>query len=163
MRIIGIDPGTATTGFSILDHENGTFHLRDYGCIKTAANLPASIRLQQIATDLSTLIQKYRPQYAAIEKLFFQNNIKTAMSVAEARGVILHTITNHSLQISEFTPLQIKSAVCGYGKADKKMVQQMVKIILGLKVTPKPDDAADAIAVAICLANSLALKQAIPV
>lgn len=163
MRIIGIDPGTATTGFSILDHENGTFYLRDYGCIKTPANLPANIRLQQIATDLATLIQKYNPQCAAIEKLFFQNNIKTAMSVAEARGIILHTCTNFNLQISEFTPLEIKSAVCGYGKADKKMVQQMVKIILGLKVTPKPDDAADAIAVAICLANSLALKQAIPV
>lgn len=161
MRIIGIDPGTATTGFSILDHENGKFYLRDYGCIKTQAHLPANIRLQQIAADLSTLIQKYNPQLASVEKLFFQKNIKTAMSVSEARGVILHTFTNFNLQISEFTPLEIKSAVCGYGKADKKMVQQMVKIILGLKTTPKPDDAADAIAVAICLANSLALKQAI--
>lgn len=161
MRIIGIDPGTATTGFSILDHENGKFILRDYGCIKTSASLSQNIRLQQIATDLGSLIQKYRPEQAAIEKLFFQKNIKTAMSVSEARGVILHTFTNFGLQISEYTPLEIKSAVCGYGKADKKMVQQMVKIILGLKNPPKPDDAADAIAVAICLANSLALKQAI--
>lgn len=161
MRIIGIDPGTATTGFSILDHENGKFHLRDYGCIKTQSSLPPNIRLQQIASDLSALIQKYHPQIAAIEKLFFQKNIKTAMAVSEARGVILHTFTNFNLQINEFTPLEIKSAVCGYGKADKKMVQQMVKIILGLKTAPKPDDAADAIAVAICLANSLALKQAI--
>ncbi len=160
MRIIGIDPGTATTGYSILDHENGKFHLKDYGCIKTQAGLPQNIRLQQIATDLSTLIEKWHPQTASIEKLFFQKNVKTAMSVSEARGVILHTLTNFGLQINEFTPLEIKSAVCGYGKADKKMVQQMVKIILSLKTTPKPDDAADAIAAAICLANSLALKQA---
>lgn len=160
MRIIGIDPGTATTGYSILDQEKGKFVLRDYGCIKTQAGLPQNIRLQQIATDLSTLIQKWQPQFASIEKLFFQKNVKTAMSVSEARGVILHTFTNFSLQITEFTPLEIKCAVCGYGKADKKMIQQMVKIILGLKVTPKPDDAADAIAAAICLANSLALKQA---
>ncbi len=161
MRIIGIDPGTATTGYSILDHQNGKFHLLDYGCIKTQIGYPPNIRLQQIATDLATLIQKYHPQCAAIEKLFFQNNIKTAMSVSEARGVILNTCTNLNLQISEFTPLEIKSAVCGYGKADKKMIQQMVKIILALKNTPKTDDGADAIAVAICLANSLALRKAV--
>jgi len=161
MRIIGIDPGTATTGFSILDHENGQLILRDYGCIKTSAGLAPNIRLQQISEDLSTLIKKWRPSYASIEKLFFQKNVKTAMSVSEARGVILHTLTNFGLQINEFTPMEIKSAVCGYGKADKKMVQQMVKIILKLKSTPKPDDAADAIAGAICLANSLSLKQAI--
>ena len=163
MRIIGIDPGIPTTGYSILENINGNIRLLDYGCIKTKSGLPNSVRLEQLADDLQTLIKKWQPQFSAIEKLFFQNNIKTAMIVSEARGVIIQTLGHHGVEINEFTPLEVKSAICGYGKADKKMVQQMVKIILGLKNTPKPDDAADAIAIAICLANSLALKQAISV
>lgn len=161
MIIIGIDPGIATTGYGIIENQNGKIQLLDYGCIKTKAGLPANLRLQQLSEDLSFLVKKWRPQLASIEKLFFQKNIKTAMSVSEARGVIIHTLTNLSLQINEFTPLEIKSAVCGYGKADKKMIQQMIKIIFGMKIAPKPDDAADAMAAAVCLANSLALKQAI--
>ncbi|MEK7085690.1 MAG: crossover junction endodeoxyribonuclease RuvC [Patescibacteria group bacterium] len=163
MRIIGIDPGIATTGYSILENVNGEIRLLDYGCIKTKSGLPSNVRLEQLAEDLQTLIKKWKPQFSAIEKLFFQNNIKTAMIVSEARGVIIQTLGHHEVEINEFTPLEVKSAICGYGKADKKMVQQMVKIILGLKNAPRPDDAADAIAIAICLANSLALKQAISV
>lgn len=161
MRIIGIDPGTAATGYSIIENSKGRIQLLDYGCIKTKADMPANLRLQQLAEDLSFLVKKWQPRTSSIEKLFFQKNIKTAMSVSEARGVIIHTLTMLGLEINEFTPLEIKSAVCGYGKADKIMIQQMIKIIFGMKTVPKPDDAADAIAAAVCLANSLALKQAI--
>ena len=159
MIILGIDPGTATTGFSILQKNKGKITLLDYGCIRTAAGLQANIRLNQIAGDIDTIIKKWKPNVASIEKLFFQKNVKTAMAVSQARGVIIQKCTEKGLKISEYTPLEIKSAICGYGRADKKMVQHMVKITLGLKVTPKPDDAADAIAAAICLSNSLALES----
>ncbi|MEK7672995.1 MAG: crossover junction endodeoxyribonuclease RuvC [Patescibacteria group bacterium] len=155
MRIIGIDPGVAIVGFSIIEKQNGKITLLDYGCIRTAAGLAKNIRLHQISQDLKELVQKWQPEMASIEKLFFQTNVKTAMSVAEARGVIINTFTENGLELAEYTPLEIKMAVCGYGKADKKMVQQMVKMILNLKEVPQPDDAADAIAVGLCLANSL--------
>jgi len=154
MIILGIDPGTATTGFSILQNLDGELKLLDYGCIRTAAGLKSGTRLNQIAQDITVLIKKYNPNRASVEKLFFQKNVKTAMSVAEARGVIVQKLTAEGIDIAEFTPLEIKSAVCGYGKADKKMVQEMTRVILKLKEIPKPDDAADAIAAAICLANS---------
>lgn len=160
-RILGIDPGTATTGFSIIESHLGKITILDYGCIRTAAGLPKNIRLQQIAEDLVTLIKKWQPQAGSIEKLFFKKNVKTAISVAEARGVIIQKFTEHGLDFHEFTPLEIKLAVCGYGKADKKMVQQMLKIMLKMSQIPKPDDAADAIAAAICLANSLAFKNSL--
>jgi len=155
MRILGIDPGTATTGFSILESEKGKVKLLDYGCIKTKAGLKQNIRLDQIAKDLSQLIKKWKPRTASIEKLFFKKNVKTAMSVAEARGVIIQKCTENGLEIEQYAPTEIKSAVCGYGKADKIMVQEMVRVILGLTKTPKPDDAADAIAAAICSLNTL--------
>lgn len=158
MRIIGIDPGTAIVGFSILEMERGKLNLLNYGCIRTSSKLNASERLQEIAEDLNAIIKKWQPKRAAVEKLFFQKNVKTAMSVSQARGVILQKLMENGISASEYTPLEIKSAVCGYGKADKKMVQQMVKIILNLNHTPKPDDAADAIAAAICLANCLPLQ-----
>ncbi|MFH1533763.1 MAG: crossover junction endodeoxyribonuclease RuvC [Nitrospirota bacterium] len=161
MRIIGIDPGTAITGYSIIETNNGEISLLDYGCIRTPAGLPQSSRLNQIAKDLSTLIKQYKPQKAAIEKLFFKNNIKTAMQVSEARGVMLQKLEEKGIATDEYTPLEIKTAVCGYGKADKKMVQQMVKLILNMEEEPQPDDAADAIAIGICLANSTALKEKI--
>lgn len=159
MKIIGIDPGIATTGFSIIENINGKISLLDYGCIRTQAGLKQAERLKQIAIDLNTLIDKWKPNKASIEKLFFAKNVKTAMIVAEARGVIMQKLTEKGVETNEYSPLEIKNAICGYGKADKKMVQQMVKIILALKETPKPDDAADAIAAAICLANSLALQS----
>lgn len=154
MRIIGIDPGTATTGFCILESINRQFKLLDYGCIKTESKYTDSERLNQIAEDMNSLIKKWEPNAASIEKLFFNKNVKTAITVAQARGVILQKLEKNGIKQREYTPLEIKSSVCGYGKADKKMVQKMVKIILGLKTTPKPDDAADAIAAAICYANS---------
>ncbi len=160
MRIIGIDPGTAITGYSILETKNGEISLLDYGCIRTPAGLAQSRRLNQIAKDLSTLIKKYKPQKAAIEKLFFKKNIKTAMQVSEARGVILQKFEEKGIESDEYTPLEVKTAICGYGKADKKMVQQMVKLILNMEQEPKPDDAADAIAIGICLANSTARHAA---
>ena len=154
MRIIGIDPGTAITGFSILERENSKLRLLEYGCIRTSAGLRPGTRLNQISMDLKTIIKKWKPDIASVEKLFFQTNVKTAISVAQARGVIIQNLTEAGIDQFEYTPLEIKQAVCGYGKADKRMIQDMVKIILGLKSIPKPDDAADAIACAICLANS---------
>jgi len=161
MRIIGIDPGTAITGYSILEKQNNQIKLLDYGCIRTHKDLADNTRLNQIAQDIETLINKWKPEIASIEKIFFQKNIKTAISVAQARGVLIQKLTEKEVEISEFTPLEIKLAVCGYGKADKKMVQEMVKIILGLNQIPKPDDAADAIAAAICLSQSLPIRKLI--
>ena len=155
MRIIGIDPGTAITGFSIIENDKSGIKLIDYGCITTHKDSPAAQRLQQIAQDITQLIEKHRPHRASVEKLYFQNNAKTAMSVSQARGVIIQKLEENGVPSAEYTPLEIKSAVCGYGKADKKMVQKMVKIIFNLTHTPKPDDAADAIAAALCLAHSL--------
>jgi len=155
MKIIGIDPGTATTGYSIIEIINKKIALLDYGCITTKAGLQDHIRLDQIAEDLDFLIKKWTPNKAAVEKIFFQTNVKTAISVAQARGVILQRLSKEKIEIHEYTPLEIKSRICGYGKADKKMVQQMVKINFNLKTIPKPDDAADAIAAALCLGTSL--------
>jgi crossover junction endodeoxyribonuclease RuvC len=157
MRIIGIDPGTATTGFSIIDYDRKKMKLLDFGCIKTKSTSPMGARLNQISKDLTTLIKKYKPQKASIENLFFNKNVKTAITVAQARGVIIQTLEKHKIPQKEYTPGQIKLAVCGHGRADKKAVQQMLKVIFGLKNPPKPDDAADAIAAAICTANHIEL------
>ena len=153
MRIIGIDPGTAITGFSIIEKHQNKVELLDYGCIRTPAGLDMSLRLNQIAEDLSTLLQKWRPKHASIEKLYFKKNIKTGITVAQSRGVVLYILAKNGIPQTELSPLEIKSQICGNGKADKKMVQKMIKIILGLNSTPQPDDAADAIAAALCLAN----------
>lgn len=161
MRIIGLDPGTATTGFSIIERNGAKIRLLDYGCIKTKSALKPAIRLQQIAEDLNHLLKKWQPQKASVEKIFFKKNIKTAISVAQARGVLLQKLTENNIELSEYTPLEIKNSVCGYGRADKAMIQKMIQIILGMKKPPQPDDAADAIAAAVCLANSLALQQAL--
>ena len=160
MKIIGIDPGIAIIGFSIVEEKNGNIELIDYGCIRTKAGLKTSTRLNQIAEDLHTIIKKWQPERASVEKLFFKKNVKTGIAVAQARGVIIQKLTEKGVEMEEYTPLEIKTAVCGYGKADKKMVQQMVKMTFNLNHTPQPDDAADAIAAAICLANSLALEKA---
>ncbi len=159
MRIIGLDPGTATTGYSILENINGEVKILDYGCIRTPAGLGMNLRLNQLADDLKTIIKKWKPEQSSVEKLYFQKNTKTAIDVAQARGVIVQKLTEFGVEFNEYTPLEVKMSVCGYGKADKKMVQQMVKIILNLKKIPEPDDAADAIALAICLANSLSFKK----
>lgn len=154
MRIIGIDPGYAIMGWGILDLKGNKFSVVDYGSITTDAGVEAAKRLQHIYAELGAIIAKYQPEEAAIEELFFNNNAKTVILVGEARGIAILACANAGLEISEYTPLQIKQALVGYGRADKKQVQAMVKAILNLKEVPKPDDTADAVAAAICHGHS---------
>ena len=159
MIILGIDPGTATTGFSILEVKNKKFTLLDFGYIQTHKGLKSAERLNNIATDMEEILKKWKPHKAAVEKLFFNKNIKTAIQVAEARGVITQKCASKGMEIEEFGPSEIKSVVCGNGRADKKAVQKMVKLIMNLEKTPKPDDVADAIAVALCSATHQKFKN----
>jgi len=152
--ILGVDPGLADTGFGVIEKQGTELKALDVGSIKTKAGLPDKQRLAEIHNGLSEIIKKYRPNIVAVEKLFFAKNVKTALAVGQARGVILLTIGENKLDLAEFTPLQIKQAMTGYGRADKNQIKEMVKIVLGLKSAPKSDDAADALAVAICCANS---------
>ena len=154
MRIIGIDPGYAIMGWGILDLKGNKFSVVDYGSITTDAGVEAAKRLQHIYAELGAIIAKYQPEEAAIEELFFNNNAKTVILVGEARGIAVLACAHAGLEISEYTPLQIKQALVGYGRADKKQVQAMVKAILNLKEVPKPDDTADAVAAAICHGHS---------
>lgn len=159
MRILGIDPGTAIVGFSIVDYENKNITLIDYGCIFTEKKLPIEERLFQIYKQLEFIIKKYSPQHMAVEELFYFKNNKTVISVGEARGVILLAGQKNNLKIQSYTPLQVKIGITGYGRSEKKQVQLMVKNILKLKCIPTPDDAADAIAIAITHINSLNNSQ----
>ena len=149
MRIIGIDPGTGILGFGIIDIKNHKPLLVDGGVIRTPVKQDDAIRLLTIYEELTAIIKETCPDEMAVEKLFFSQNVTTAMTVAQARGVVLLCAMQAKLKIAEYTPLQIKQAVTGYGKAEKKQVQEMVRVILGLKEVPKPDDAADALAAAI--------------
>lgn len=159
MRILGIDPGTAITGYGLIEEDqHGELSVHSYGIISTPAGLPAEQRLVIIYQQLNELILLHQPDCAAVEKLFFQNNAKTAMAVGQARGVIMLALAQAGLQIAEFTPLEVKQAITGYGSADKQQVQQMVQIILHLDKVPTPDDAADALAIAICMSNSARWK-----
>ena len=153
--ILGIDPGLADTGFGVIVKTGAKFQVLDYGSIKTKAKVPDQDRLQTIHQSLAALIKKYRPEYIAVEKLFFAKNVKTALAVGQARGVVILCAGANCLKLEEYTPLQVKMAITGYGKADKNQVQQMVKVVLGLKDIPRPDDAADALAIAVCCANSI--------
>jgi crossover junction endodeoxyribonuclease RuvC len=154
--ILGIDPGIADTGFGVIKlANNGKIVCLDYGSIKTSPSNTLMFRLEALNNELNKIIKKYKPVLVAVEQLFFCKNAKTALIVGQARGVILLTIKNNNLDLVEFTPLQIKQAVSSYGKADKLQVQKMVKLLLNLKELPKPDDAADALAAAICGINSL--------
>lgn len=155
MRILGIDPGTGILGFGVVDVERGNTAFVDAGVIRTPVNQEDSDRLFTIYHDLEEIIDEVKPDVMAVEKLFFARNITTAMSVSQARGVVLLLGKQKKLQLFEYTPLQIKQAVTGYGKADKKQIQEMVKIILKLPQIPKPDDAADALAAAICCSTSM--------
>lgn len=152
MVILGIDPGTATTGYGIIQITKSTDQPRlvDFGVIATKPKLSDAQRLQILADDLTKLIKKYKPVSVGVETLFFTTNQKTAMSVSQARGVVLYICQKHKLPILEFTPLQVKSFICGYGKAEKSQVQFMVQKTFKLAKPPKPDDAADALAVALC-------------
>ena len=150
MRILGIDPGLATVGWAVLESVRGRLAPVAYGAITTPAHTDIEARLLMIRNDLNTIIEKYRPEEMAIEELFFNTNITTGIAVAEARGVILCTAHEAGIKISEYTPLQVKQAVVGYGKAEKHQVIAMVTSILKLQKPPKPDDTADAVAIAIC-------------
>jgi crossover junction endodeoxyribonuclease RuvC len=152
--ILGIDPGIADTGFGIIEDKGGKLIGVDYGSIKTAAKLPMDVRLELIHLELTKIIKKYKPNLIAVEQLFFCKNVKTALLVGHARGVVILTARQNRLPIVEFTPLQVKQAVSTYGRAGKMQVQKMVMLILDLKEIPKPDDAADALAVAIAAVNS---------
>ena len=152
MRIIGIDPGTGILGFGVIDVQGGKTKLVTAGVITTPAHTPLADRLEEIYLELTNIIAETKPEMMAIEQLFFARNVTTAMSVAHARGVAMLTGKQAKLTIEEYTPLQIKQSLTGYGKADKKQVQEMVRIQLGLKDVPKPDDCADALAAAIMCA-----------
>ena len=159
MRIIGIDPGTAICGYSVLDYIGNKFTLLDYGVVTTPANSDLEKRLYTIYQELKELIEKHQPQFLAVEDLFFNTNAKTALSVGHARGVILLLGAMMGLEVFSYTPLQVKQSVVGYGRAEKKQIQEMVKLILNMEKIPKPDDAADAIAVAICHGHSYKLNR----
>jgi crossover junction endodeoxyribonuclease RuvC len=153
MIILGIDPGTATTGFGVIDYKKRKISCLDYGVIETSPKLDPGERLKQLNFDLNQIIKKYKPEMAAVESLFFFKNLKTVMHVSQARGIIIFTLAKKNVPIIELTPMQAKTAVTGYGKASKKQVQEMVKKLLNLDKIPKPDDAADALAIAICCAD----------
>lgn len=151
MRILGIDPGTGILGFGVIDiSTNGKVTLVDGGVIRTPVKQADSIRLKTIFDELSDIILQHKPEVMSVEKLFFSQNVTTAMSVAQARGVVLLCGEQSGLELFEYTPQQIKQAITGYGKADKKQMQEMVRVILALNEVPKPDDCADALAAAIC-------------
>ncbi len=150
MVILGIDPGLAIVGWGVLECVKGKFRVMGYGSIQTKAGLPVEERIKQIYESMNIIIDKYKPEVMAIEELFWNTNQKTGISVAEARGVILLAAHMKGLQINEYTPLQVKQAVVGYGRAEKKQVITMVTSILNLQKPPKPDDTADALAIAIC-------------
>lgn len=153
MTILGIDPGTATTGYAVIKKQkNKTYGIADFGVITTSKAKPGSERLVELQKDLAKIISKHKPEVAGVEKLYFEKNVKTAMAVSQARGVVLLTLQRAGIKLAEFTPLQMKSIICGYGKADKRQVQLMIQKTLGLKSLPKPDDAADALGIALCAA-----------
>jgi len=156
--ILGFDPGTATTGFGIIESVNDVLKPIDVGVILTPADMPIEERLLSIYTDVNTLLDKYNPDTVATERLFFDRNVTNALSVGRAIGVILLAVAQRELPWMEYTPMQVKTSVTGYGGADKNQIQQMVVRLLGLAEVPKPDDAADALAIAICHAHSLKLK-----
>ena len=154
-RIIGIDPGTGRLGFGVIDIIAGKPHLVDAGVITTPVNSEESDRLATIFDELSEIISETKPDVMAVEKLFFAQNVTTAINVAQARGVILLTGKRAGLKLFEYTPLQIKMALTGYGRASKQQIQEMVRVLLGLNEIPKPDDAADALAVALIHSHQL--------
>jgi crossover junction endodeoxyribonuclease RuvC len=154
VRIIGIDPGLSTTGYGIVDSDGYRCSLVDFGCVRTDSKWEGPERLKIIYNDLHSLLTKYQPSVMAVEKLFFSRNVTSAMQVGEARGVAVLAGCHTGLIVCEYTPLQVKQAVVGYGRAEKQQVQHMVRVLLALKVIPRPDDAADALAVAICHAHS---------
>lgn len=154
MRIMGIDPGLATTGYGFVDYQHNQFRVIQYGVIRTHSKTPMPDRLNKINECMKQLIIRYKPDTVAVEELFFNSNAKSALLVGQARGVVILTASLENLPIFEYTPLQVKQGVAGYGRAEKQQVQIMVKTLLNLKEIPKPDDAADALAIAMCHAHT---------
>ncbi|MBX4188522.1 crossover junction endodeoxyribonuclease RuvC [Candidatus Saccharibacteria bacterium] len=158
MRIIGIDPGTGILGFGVIEVDGHKHQLVDAGVIRTPVKEDDAVRLQTIYEEITDIITDTKPQEMSVEKLFFAQNVTTAMTVAQARGVVLLAGMQAGLTIAEYTPLQIKQALTGYGRAEKKQMQEMVRVLLGLKEVPKPDDCADALAAALTHATALKVK-----
>lgn len=154
MRILGIDPGYALMGFGVIEQKGNRFDVIDYGCISTGPSAPMPERLKYLYSSLMDIIAETEPDCAALEELFYNTNAKTVINVGQARGVAVLACVNSGLNVDEYTPLQIKQALVGYGRAEKQQVQQMVRALLKLKKVPKPDDTADALAVAICHAHT---------
>lgn len=154
MRILGIDPGYAIVGFGIVDYDASRFKTIDYGAVTTMAGDRFSLRLKTVYEDISQIMDSYKPDVVSMEKIYFQNNQKTAIDVAQARGVILLAAAQRGIEVYEYTPLEVKKAVTGYGQAVKKQVQEMTKRLLNLKEIPKPDDTADALAMTVCHAHT---------
>ncbi len=154
MRILGIDPGYAIVGYGVIDYQNTRFSVVDYGAILTDAGMPFNKRLERIYDEAFALMLRYKPEAMAIEKLFYNTNAKTVIDVGQARGALILAAQKNHLEIAEYTPLQVKQSVVGYGRAEKKQVQEMTKLILNLEKIPKPDDTADALAIAICHAHA---------
>lgn len=154
MIILGIDPGIAIVGWGVIEFSGNKMKPLAYGAITTPAHTPITQRLKTIYDELSIIIDKYKPEAMAVEELFFNTNVKTAITVAHARGIVLLCASQKGVSDFEYTPLQVKQALTGYGRADKAQIQNMVKIMLGLNAVPKPDDTADALAIAICHAHS---------
>ncbi|MBZ4662508.1 MAG: ruvC [Caloramator sp.] len=154
MIILGLDPGIAIVGIGIIEHKQNKFSVLDYRAITTTTKNTVPQRLEIIYDELNEIIKMYKPDAFALEELFFNQNAKTAITVGQARGVAVLVAQKNKIPIYEYTPLQVKQAVVGYGRADKKQIQQMVKVLLNLKEIPKPDDVADALAIAICHAHT---------
>lgn len=159
MRILGIDPGFAITGYSIIDYIGNRFVLVDSGAVTTKAGESFPLRLSKLYTDINLIIDQYQPDAMSVEELFFNNNVKTAINVAQARGIVLVAGCQKNIPTYEYTPLQVKQAVVGYGRADKIQVQKMVKTILKVDNLPKLDDITDSMAIAICHAHSAKFSQ----
>lgn len=160
MIVLGIDPGTAKTGYGIVEREGNRLRLIDYGCLETLSTQELPTRLLEIHRAVTELIITHKPEQLGVERLFFNKNVQTAFAVGQARGVVLLAAAEHGLPVFEYGPHEVKIAVTGYGRADKGQVQRMVQTVLGMSTLPKPDDAADALAVAICLAHARPLVAA---
>ncbi len=158
--VLGIDPGTAMCGYGVVSREGSVLRMLDYGCIQTSSTLPPEERLLRIHESLDRLLATHRPTAMGVERLFFNRNVQTAFAVGQARGVVLLAAAQHGVPIIEWGPHEVKVAVTGYGRAQKDQVQRMVQALLGMAVLPRPDDAADALAVAICTAHSRPLAVA---
>jgi len=160
MIVLGIDPGTAITGYGVVkDAPDGRLYDICYGVIRTTPKTPFQFRLKKIHEEIASIIKQHKPQVMAVEELFFGKNVSSALSVGQARGVVILTAIQADLDLCEYTPMQVKEAVTGYGRADKMQIQQMVKVLLGLSEIPKPDDAADGLAIAICHLYSYKMKR----